>query len=90
MGKSGGNTPGHEGAGEGPVLGVEVLYGGHLHPHLLRHLPPHALLYRLAWGITSHNNNNNLLRKNTIKIFTITWNKIQVHILLIFYKDQAY
>ena len=28
--------------------------------------------------------------KNTIKIFTVTWNKIQVHILLIFYKEQAY
>ena len=36
------------------------------------------------------NNNNNLFRKNTIKIFTMTWNKIQVHILLIFYKEQAY
>ena len=28
--------------------------------------------------------------KNTIKIFTMTWNKIQVHILLIFCKEQAY
>ena len=38
---------------------------------------------------TQDNNNNNLFRKNTIKIFTMTWNKIQVDILLILYKEQA-
>ena len=38
----------------------------------------------------NNNNNNNLFRKNAIKIFTMTWNKIQVHILLIFYKEEAY
>ena len=36
------------------------------------------------------NNNNNLFRKNTIEIFIMTWKKMQVHILLIFYKEQAY